>query len=206
MNRYAWPLLAALLAPCIASAIDNEYVRITRDGAPCAAGSPLPGCGYRVIVALRDITLQFGQSYRKLSRGDLQVFGPGETYAAPAGGGYLEVAVKPDHPASDAPGEIIAPEKNAMLYEGEGFFIFEERLSPGDTRARHSHSQRVVIQLNRTRLRQWPDGKPQLELETVPDRPTFSPPVIHVVENVGDVPLRGVIIEFRPGRHGPERR
>jgi hypothetical protein len=206
MNRRTGLLLAALLVPSVASAIDNEYVRVTRDAAPCAAGSPLPGCGYRVIVALRDLTLQSGQSDRKLSRGDIQVFGPGETYAAPAGGGYLEVAVKPDHPASDSPGEIIAPEKNAMLYEGEDFFIFEERLAPGDTRARHSHSQRVVIQLNRARLRQWPDGKPQLELETRPDRPTFSPPVIHVVENIGEVPLRGVIIEFRPGRPGAERR
>jgi hypothetical protein len=93
-----------------------------------------------------------------------------------------------------------------MLYDGEDFFVFEEKLAPGDTRARHSHSQRVVIQLNRARLRQWPDGKPQIEIETVPERPTFSPPVIHVVENIGDVPLRGVIIEFLPGQPGPARR
>ena len=120
-------------------------------------------------------------------------------------GAYFEVAIKPDHPASDAPAETIAPEKNAMVYEAEDFFIFEEKLAPGDTRARHSHSQRVVIQLNRAKLRQWPDGKPQLELETVPDRPGFSPPVIHIVQNIGEIPLRGVIIEFRPGQPGPAR-
>jgi hypothetical protein len=113
------------------------------------------------------------------------------------------VAIKPDHPPAEAPAETIAPEKNSILYEAGDFFVFEEKLDPGDTRARHSHSQRVVIQLNRAKLHQWPDGKPELELETVPDRPAFSPPVIHVVKNIGEVPLRGVIIEFRPGRPGP---
>jgi len=26
---------------------------------------------------------------------------------------------------------------------------------------------------------------------------SFNPPVIHVVKNVGEVPLRGIIIEFK---------
>jgi hypothetical protein len=92
-----------------------------------------------------------------------------------------------------------------MRYDGEHFFVFEERLAPGDTRARHSHSQRVVIQLNRARLQQWPDGAPELFVETVPERPTFSPPVIHVVKNVGEVPLRGIVIEFKPEPTGRAR-
>jgi hypothetical protein len=204
MNRCSWPLLAALLAPIAACAVDNDYVRITRDGAPCASAHA-PGCADRVIVALGDIELQSGPTRRHLSRGEVAVFGPGESYVAPAGA-YLEVAIKPDHPASDSPGETLPPEKNAILHDADDFFVFEERLAPGDTRARHSHSQRVVIQLNRARLRQWPDGKPQLEVETVPDRPGFSPPVIHVVQNIGEVALRGVIIEFKPGRPGKARR
>lgn len=204
MNRYAWLVLMALLAPGAALALDNDYVRVTRDGAPCAS-SEVPGCVDRVIVALGAIELQSGHSVRKLSRGDVAVFAAGESYIAPAGA-YLEVAIKPDHPGSDSPGEIIPPEKNAMLYEGEDFFVFEEKLAPGDTRPRHSHSQRVVIQLNRAKLRQWPDGKPEVEVESVPDRPGFSAPVIHVVKNIGEVPLRGVIIEFKPGRPGRARR
>lgn len=205
MRRHAWVLLAALLAPLAASAVDNEFVRITRDGAPCAAGAG-PDCGDRVIVALSDFDLQSARGHQTLSRGDIAVFGPGEPYVAPGAGAYFEVAIKPGHPAADAPGEIIAPEKNAMLFEGEDFVVFEEKLAPGDTRARHSHSQRVVIQLNRARLRQWPDGRPEVEVETVPDRAGFSPPVIHVVKNIGEVPLRGIIIEFRPGRPGTARR
>jgi hypothetical protein len=203
MNRYVW-LTMALLSPAVACAFENEFVRITQDAAPCAAADS-PGCAARVIVALGDLELRSGSTRRTLTRGGVAVFGPGESYIAPAGD-YFEVAIKPDHPPSDPPAQIIAPEKNAMVYEGEDFFVFEEQLAPGDTRARHSHSQRVVIQLNRARLRQWPDGKPQLELETVPDRPSFSAPVIHIVENIGAVPLRGVIIEFRPGRPGPARR
>ena len=204
MNRYVWVLLAVLLTPVTTHAIDNEYVRITRDGAPCASGDA-PGCADRVIVALGDIEVQSGPALRKLSRGAVAVFRSDESYVV-AGGAYLEVAIKPDHPASDSPGETIAPEKNALLFDGEDFFVFEERLAPGDTRARHSHSQRVVIQLNRAKLRQWPDGKPAIEVESVPDRPGFSPPVVHVVKNIGEIPLRGVIIEFKPGRPGSVRR
>jgi hypothetical protein len=64
----------------------------------------------------------------------------------------------------------------------------------------------VVIQLNQTTLRQWPDNKPELLMEIVPDAIGFSAPVIHVVENVGSQPLRGVIIEFKPGKPGRLRR
>ena len=59
-------------------------------------------------------------------------------------------------------------------------------------------SERVVIQLNRARLQQWPDGEPEKFVDTVPDRPVFSPPVVHKVKNVGEMPLRGIVIEFKP--------
>jgi hypothetical protein len=203
-NRWCWPLLLALLAPAVAGAIDNDFVRISRDEAPCAAGRAA-GCGDRVLVALDDLELQSGQAQRRMVRGDVAVFAADEAYVAPRGA-YLEVAIKPRHPASQSLGESIPPEKNAMLHEAEDFFVFEEKLQPGDTRARHTHSQRVVIQLNRAKLRQWPDGRPELELETVPDTPGFSPPVIHAVKNIGEVPLRGIIIEFRPGKAGPAAR
>jgi hypothetical protein len=191
--------LVLCLLPASALAIDNAWVRVSRDAAPCAVASA-PGCGYRVLVALADLDLRSGAAARRLVRGDIAVFGPGEDYTAPSGGSYFEVAIKPGHPPALSPAEIIAAEKNAPLYDGADFFVFEEKLAPGDTRARHSHSQRVVIQLNRARLQQWPDGAAELFVETVPERPSFSPPVIHVVKNVGEVPLRGIVIEFKPGR------
>jgi hypothetical protein len=153
-----------------------------------------------VIVALGDIELPSGNAPRKMTRGDIAVFKRGESYEPPSTGPYFEVTIKPDHPPVLSPKEIIPPEKNAILYAGERFFVFEERLAPGDIRERHSHSQRVVIQLNKTRLEQWPDGQPSIVVETTPDKPNFNPPVIHVVKNIGDVPLRGVIIEFWPQR------
>jgi hypothetical protein len=190
-------LLCMLPAPVLA--IDNAWVRVSRDAAPCAAAAA-PACGYRVLVALADLELRSGAALRHLVRGDIAVFDPGQDYAPPVDGSYFEVAIKPGHPPALSPPEIIPAEKNAPLYDSEDFFVFEERLAPGDTRTRHSHSQRVVIQLNRARLQQWPDGAPDLFVETVPERPSFSPPVIHTVKNVGEVPLRGIIIEFKPGR------
>jgi len=187
------------LAAANLAALDNDYVLVTRDAAPCAQAG-VPGCGDRVLVALGELELRSGETRRTLARGDIAVFTSDQSYAVPSGGPYLEVAIKPGHPPAQAPGEIIAPEKNAVRYDGEGFFVFEERLAPGDTRARHSHSERVIVQLNGTVLQQWPDGAAEMRVETVPDRVSFGRPVIHTVKNVGALPLRGIVIEFKPPR------
>lgn len=176
--------------------LENDYVRVTRDAAPCASADA-PQCVDRVIVALAEFELASDGPRRAMARGDIAVFGSGESYELPNGGSFFEVSIRINHPAGQSPGELIPPEKNAIRYDGKDFFVFEEKLAPGDTRARHSHSQRVVIQLNRARLQQWPDGEPSKFVETAPDRPTFSPPVIHMVKNVGDTPLRGIVIEFK---------
>jgi hypothetical protein len=191
-------MLLLLSFPVFAGEIvlENDYVRVARDDAPCSLAHE-PECAERVVVALGEMDLFAGDVRRKLARGDIAVFGPGESYEAPHGGSFLEVSIKKGHPPAQSPGEHIAPEKNAMRYDGMDFFIFEEKLAPGDIRARHSHSQRLVIQLNRARLQQWPDGEPSRFVETVPERPAFSPPVIHTVKNVGVTPLRGIVIEFR---------
>jgi hypothetical protein len=93
-----------------------------------------------------------------------------------------------------------APDKNAIVHDASRFFVFEERLDPGDTRARHSHSQRLVVQLNKTRLQQWPDGEAEVLRDIVPGGVASNPAVIHVVKNVGDLPLRGIVIELKPER------
>jgi hypothetical protein len=155
-----------------------------------------------VLVALGDVEFGTGSEVRKLTRGDIAVFPRGVGYDAPHSGTFLEVSFKPGHPPVQGPAEVIPPDKNAMLYEDERLFIFEERLAVGDTRARHSHSQRVVVQLNRTRLQQWPDGQPEVIRDIDPTVVGFNPPVIHVVKNVGDQPLRGIVIELKPPRWG----
>jgi hypothetical protein len=198
-------LLLAVLLTADQVALDNEYVRVTRGAAPCAAAST-PDCGVRVVVALDNLVLTAGMSRRAMTRGDIAVFQPDEFYEPPTGGAFVEVAIKPMHPRVQSPAEIVAPEKNAMRYDGKEFFVFEERLAPGDTRSRHSHSQRVVIQLNQTRLQQWLDGQPPFFVETVPERVSFNAPVIHVVKNVGDTPLWGIVIEFKPEPAGATSR
>jgi hypothetical protein len=192
-------LLLLLSCPVFAGEVvlENDYVRVTRDAAPCAVAH-VPECIDRVVVALGEVRLKAEGTSGTMTRGDVAVFGPSESYDVGQGGSFFEVAIKANHPAVQSPGEIIAPEKNAARHDGKDFFVFEEKLEPGDTRARHSHSQRVVIQLNRSRLEQWPDGQPSKIVETVPDRPVFSAPVIHTVKNVGDAPLRGIVIEFKP--------
>ena len=189
----AWVIAANVVA------LDNEYVIVTRDAAPFAAAHA--DFAERVIVALGDLELVAAGTRKRLARGDIAVFAADEEYEPPAAGAFFEVAIRRNHPPVQSPAEIIAPEKNTMRYDGAHFFVFEEKLAPGETRPRHSHSQRVVMQLNRTRLQQWPDGAAPIIVETVPERVSFNPPVIHVVKNIGEVPLRGIIIEFKP--HAP---
>jgi hypothetical protein len=177
--------------------LDNAYVRVSRDEISCPAGTA-SDCGHRVIVAMMDMSIASSAGTRELKRGDVSVTLADEPLQAPTNPGYFEVVIKRQHPPASKPKETIPAEKNALRYDGACFFVFEERLDAGDTRARHSHSHRVVIQLNRAKLRQWPDGAPEVVIETVPDKPIFNPPVIHAVKNIGDVPLRGVIIEFKP--------
>lgn len=193
-------MIAICLALCLASipVLHNDYVIVSRGAPACAAEAA--DCGERVVVALQSLALESDGATRRLERGGVAILAPGQPYRISSGSDYFEVAIRPDHPAALAPAEQIAPEKNSMLHDGADYFVFEERLAPGDTRARHSHGQRVVIQLNATRLQQWPDGAPELFIDTVPEKPSFSPPVVHKVKNVGDRDLAGIIVEFKPGR------
>jgi hypothetical protein len=190
-------LLLAVALQADAPILDNDYVRVSRNAAPCAAAAT-PGCADRIIVALGSIDLNSIAGTRRMVRGDVAVFGPGESYLPPVGGAYFEVVLKTNRPPIKSPKQNIAPEKNVIRHDAPKFFIFEERLEPGETRARHSHSQRVVIQLNRTTLQQWPEGEPEVMREMRVDQAAFNEPVIHVVKNVGDLPLRGIVIEFKP--------
>jgi hypothetical protein len=179
-------------------ALDNEYVQVARNSIACP--DPTPTCRERVIVALDTVLVQkVGGDSLKLGRGDFAVFSATESYYNPTGGRYYEVAIKPNHPPVESPpGEMIPPGKNIFRYIGDEFFIFEEQLNVGDTRDRHSHSQRVVMQMNATKLRQWPDGQPELVKDIVPDSVGFNAPVVHKVFNMGPAPLRGIVIEFKP--------
>jgi quercetin dioxygenase-like cupin family protein len=172
--------------------LENEFVRVSRNTAPCAAAAP--SCSERVLIALGSIEI----SGEKMERGDVKVFKTSERYSPPKSGDYLEVVIKPGHPKAIAPdaGTPPAPE-NKILYDGKEFTIFEEKMEPGETSSRHSHNQRLAIFLNRTQVQQWTDGKSEIR-ELVPDVVTFRPAVVHVSKDVGSVPIRNILIEFKP--------
>jgi hypothetical protein len=195
--RCAVTALAIGIQTLSGASLENEYVRVTRNAAPCAAASPSV-CGERVLVALGPIRFeQYGQP-RRLDRGQIAVFRWNESYTGPMTGSFVEVSIKQDRPRVQAPPVLIPPEKNELLYDGDAFVVFEERLPPGETRARHSHSQRVVVVLNDTKLQQWPDGQPAVFRTEVADEVKFNQPVTHVVKTIGDKPLRNIVIELKP--------
>lgn len=211
MGRAGWEIMPLALAAFLAAAdgaraqatpgdkpdpvaFDNEYFHVTRDQAPCADATT-KGCEDRVLVAMGKVAVASGKSQRKLAKGQIAVFKKGQSYRV-SGGPFFEVAIKPDHPPVKSPPEIIPPAKNAIIYDSERFFIYHEQLAPGDTRPRHSHSQRLEIRLNiGPLLDQWfdPPAKP-----LIPSTVNFRQPSIHTTKNVGDMPLKNLIVEFKP--------
>src|ERR1700731_4306119 len=119
--------------------LENEFVRVSRNAAPCAAAAP--SCGDRVLLALGPIEI----SGQKMERGDVKVFKTGERYSPPESGEYLEVVIKPGHPKVTAPGaDTPAAPGNKVLYEATDFTIFEENMQPGELSSPHSHNQRLA--------------------------------------------------------------
>jgi hypothetical protein len=172
--------------------LENDFVRVFRNSAPCAAGAA--SCGDRVVVALGSIEV----SGQKMDRGDIKVFKTGEKYSPPKSGEYLEVVIKPGHPKAIASSAGAPPPPgNKVLYDGKDFTIFEEKMQPGELSSSHSHNQRVAIFLNKTQVQQWTDGKSETR-ELVPDLVTFRPAVAHISKDVGTVPIRNLLIEFKP--------
>lgn len=180
-----------------ATALENDYVLVSRNMAPCATATP-DKCDDRVILAMGDLSLTFGAKKRQMKRGEIAVFGAGESYSIAVGSPFFEIAIKPKHPPIRAPAERIAAPANLPLHQGKTFFIYEELLPVGGTRPRHSHAQRVEIRLNNgpmLRRQVWQNGK-MVEIEPV--IVNWREPVIHVVSNIGDMPLRNFILEFIP--------
>ncbi len=180
-----------------ATALENDYVLVSRNIAPCATATA-GTCEDRVILAMGALTLTSAGKKRDMKRAEIAIFVAGQSYEVAVGSPFFEVAIKPKHPPIRAPAERIAASANLAVHQGKTFFIYEEILPVGETRPRHSHAQRVEIRLNHgPMLRQqvWRDGK---MVETEPVIVNWREPVIHVVHNIGDLPLRNFILEFIP--------
>jgi hypothetical protein len=185
-------LLFMLQAMVTGPLLDNDYVRVFKNSAPCAAGEA--ACGERVLVALGPVEVN-GQ---KLERGEIKAFPAGEHYNAPKVGNFIEVTVKSTHPKVMPPGAGSPPApKNKILYDGKDFTVFAERMQPGEYDAPHSHNVRLAIFLNDTMVEQWTDGKDETR-ELVPDVVMWRPAVVHASKDVGKLPISNLLIEFKP--------
>ncbi len=185
-------LIVLLQAMVTGAFLDNDYVRVFKNAAPCATGEA--SCGDRVLVALGPVDVN-GQ---ELQRGEIKVFPSGERYNAPKAGNFLEVTIKPTHPKVMPPAAGTPPPPgNKVLYDGKDFTVFAERMAPGEYGAPHSHNVRLAIFLNDTMVEQWTGGKDETR-ELVPDVVMWRPAVVHASKDVGKVPISNLLIEFKP--------
>lgn len=178
-------------------ALDNAYMKVLRDGAGCTLANTL-NFGTRIIVALDKIKFNSNRGTIKIKRGEIAVFLENEFYDLPKGS-YFEIALKKNHPPLAKPSEWVEPTKNTVIYEDAEFRVFEERLNPGDTRALHSHAQRVVVRLNNVQLtdpRYSPNGKPGTGIQ-IANTVKFAEPMVHVTKNLSKTPLFNIVIEYK---------
>src|SRR3954470_4281661 len=155
VRRWLWAvMLACLAAPTLAqpgarpgTSLDNGYVRVSRNVAPCAAAAA-GTCEDRVILAMGGFSIAADGKVRAMKRADVAVYSAGQSYEMPAASPFFEIAIKPNHPPIRAPAERIPAAANRPVFQGKTFFIYEEILPVGATRERHSHAQRVEIRLN----------------------------------------------------------
>ena len=179
-------------------ALENDYVRVMKN-ATVKTATDNALFGKRMIVALTPLKCKSTLGIKTLERGEIIVFNPEDSYSIQKGD-YFEVAFKRIHPEPKGPEVWLEPLKNKMVYEDDLFRVFEERLAPGDTRELHSHSQRIVVRLNKVQLtdpRFKPNGAPEEGIQ-VPNTVKFAEPMVHVVKNLStDTPLFNIIIEFK---------
>ena len=179
-------------------ALENDFVRVMKN-ATVKTAVDADVFGKRIVVALTELKYKSNAGIQTMQRGEIVVFLPQESYSIQKGD-YFEVAFKKNHPEPKGPEEWLEPLKNKIVYEDDLLRVFEERLAPGDTRALHSHSQRVVVRLNKVQLtdpRFKPNGAPGEGIQ-VPNTVKFAEPMVHVVKNLStDTPLFNIIIEFK---------
>ncbi len=178
-------------------ALNNAYFMVSHNAAVCTA-SHTAGIGSRVIVALNKVKIKSSRGSIRLHRGEIAVFQESESYVLPKGE-FFEVCFKKNHPALTKPEQWVEPLKNTTVYEDSVFRVFEERLAPGDVRQLHSHAQRLVVRLNEVQLtdpRFYPNGKAGEGIQ-VANTVKFAEPMVHVVRNLGKIPLFNIVIEFK---------
>lgn len=178
--------------------LENDFVRVMKNASiKTAADAAI--FGKRIVIVLTPLEYKSTAGIKIVERGEIIVFKSEESYSIEKGD-YFEVAFKKNHPEPKGPEEWLEPLKNKIVYEDDLFRVFEERLAPGDTRELHSHSQRIVVRLNKVQLtdpRFKPNGAPGEGIQ-VPNTVKFAEPMVHVVKNLStDTPLFNIIIEFK---------
>jgi hypothetical protein len=179
-------------------ALENDFVRVMKNASvKTATDSDI--FGKRIVIALTELKYKNIGEIKTVQRGEIIVFLPEESNSIQKGD-YFEIAFKKIHPEPKAPEVWLEPLKNTIVYEDDLFRVFEERLAAGDTRELHSHSQRVVVRLNKVQLtdpRFKPNGTPGEGIQ-VPNTVKFAEPMVHVVKNLStNTPLFNIIIEFK---------
>ena len=88
-------------------------------------------------------------------------------------------------------------QKSRVLLDNSRVRVLELRLSPGEHEPMHSHPAYLVYVLSPARMRMTAaDGSTKV-VELKAGDVSFGPPTTHSGENVGETPLRELIVELK---------
>jgi len=93
--------------------------------------------------------------------------------------------------------ELPPPEKHAkVLFENDEVRILRYSFQPGEKGEMHTHPDNVTIPLTDGHLRVTSAGK-TAESNAKAGDVKFRPALKHAVENIGDKPYEGIIVELK---------
>ena len=89
------------------------------------------------------------------------------------------------------------PKSYKVLFENERVRVLEFRDKPGDKVAMHVHPERLIYSFAPWRRKFfYPDGKIEIA-EGKAGQVTWTPPICHAGENVGNTETHNLFIEFK---------
>jgi beta-alanine degradation protein BauB len=94
--------------------------------------------------------------------------------------------------------ELPPPEKQAkVLFENDEVRILRFAFQPGEKGEMHTHPDNVSIPLTDGHLRVTSKEGKTTESNAKADDAKFRPALEHAVENIGDKPYEGIIVELK---------
>jgi quercetin dioxygenase-like cupin family protein len=188
---------------------ENDQVRVVRYQIPAGGKTAMHSHPANVNILFTDvnatITTQDGKSSVVQGKAGAAAWRTATAHmVVNTGDKPIEgVLVEPKKPHSARPAgsadETTFPNSPAkVVFENEQVRVVRYRLEPGQEDPTHGHPDNVLVALTDAKVKVTTDGK-TAQVTTKADQVNWRPATVHSVQNIGDQPLEGILVEMKGG-------